>query len=482
MKKLDFDTKKWPFIAKISGLFPDSEIFLVGGSVRDSLLGKKVKDFDFVVRNVPVNDLLKVLKKSGKVDLVGKRFGVLKFRPKNSKEQFDIALPRTEFSLSFTGGYRDFEVQSDHTLPIEKDLSRRDFTINAMAYNLLTGELIDPFLGLKDLEEKIIRTVGSATIRFQEDYSRILRAVRFACQLDFSISDKTKNALQKLALHLNDKTDSEWIVSREILSQEFLKAFDSSPIKCLELCDDLNILQTILPEIKELQSCDQSPPYHNEGNVYQHTILALEASDSPQYKKYFAEPIPLLSKLGILFHDIGKPRAKTVDDDGRIRFTGHAEEGAKITGKICRRLKLGASPYYSFHCDDLVWIVREHLYSIETKEAGPRPSEIEAMFFSQKHPSQSLLHTILADQIATVPDKGIKSTEPFEILMERITEIAERGELPEPLITGEDVMKWTKSKPGPGIKTHLENVRDAQLSGKISTKAQAKKIVLGQKL
>lgn len=482
MKLENIDSKKWPFIKDISASFADSEIFLVGGSVRDSILGKEIKDFDFVIRNVELDDILKVLEKLGKVDLVGKRFGVIKFRPKGVKEQYDIALPRTEFSLSFTGGYRDFNVQSNHKLPIEQDLSRRDFTINAMAYNLLTEELIDPFFGRKDLQEKIIRTVGAATIRFQEDYSRMMRAVRFACKLNFSISDKTKIAIKKLAPHLNDKREDEWVVSRETISQEFLKAFDSNPVKCLELVDEVRILEVILPEVKKMQTCEQSPPYHNEGDVYKHTILTLKATENTEFKKHFPDTLPLLSKLGMLFHDIGKPKCFNKLKSGRIRFTGHAREGGIITNQICKRLKLGASPYYSFHCDDLAWIVKEHLYSVDTMHSIPRPSALEHLFFSKRRPSQSLLHTILADQLATITDKGIERIEPFKILMRRIKEISKQGELPPELIDGDDVLQWTKMKPGPGVKTLLAKVRDAQLLGKISSKEEAKQLVLGQKL
>src|SRR3990167_5427507 len=198
-----------------------AEIFLVGGAVRDFILGRETKDYDFIVRGVPALELELSLKKSGVVNLVGKTFGVFKFDPKKRYkiqdtrykplEPFDIALPRTEHSLSMAGGYKDFEVQSDHKLPIEEDLKRRDFTVNAIALELKVKseklkviEVIDPSDGLKDLELKTLRAVGEPRQRFQEDYSRILRGLRFACQLDFELEAETKNAIKKSAPNLND--------------------------------------------------------------------------------------------------------------------------------------------------------------------------------------------------------------------------------------------------------------------------------------
>ena len=142
--------KNWPFINELAKTFPKAGFFLVGGAVRDALLKRPVKDYDFVFAGIELEQLIEALKQYGEVNLVGKRFGVIKFRPSETKETLDIALPRKEFSLSFSGGYRDFEIQSDPFMPVEEDLARRDLTINAMAYNLITHELVDPFLGERD--------------------------------------------------------------------------------------------------------------------------------------------------------------------------------------------------------------------------------------------------------------------------------------------------------------------------------------------
>lgn len=144
MKSYETKLKTWknkPFIKQLMRTFPQAEVFLVGGVVRDTILGRETKDIDLVVRNVSKKDLEKFLAKQGKVNLVGKNFGVFKFKPKGWKDgDIDIALPRTEHSLNMTGAYKDFKIQSNAKLNIEADLSRRDFTINAMAFN--TGKSV----------------------------------------------------------------------------------------------------------------------------------------------------------------------------------------------------------------------------------------------------------------------------------------------------------------------------------------------------
>ena len=182
----------FPALASLVEEFPKTEVFLVGGAVRDILLGKKITDIDLLVRNITGDELGDFLAKVGRVLFAGKQFGVWKFneigKPRN--EVYDIALPRTEFSLHKQGMYRDFTVKTNPRLPIEEDLARRDFTVNAMAYNLATETLIDPHAGQADLNNRLIRSVGAASDRFQEDYSRMLRAIRFSLQLGFAIETK----------------------------------------------------------------------------------------------------------------------------------------------------------------------------------------------------------------------------------------------------------------------------------------------------
>lgn len=469
--------KPWPFLAKLKTATPTSQIYVVGGAIRDHLLGKPVKDYDLVVCGVPMDDLITSLEKLGEVHTVGKRFGVIKFRPHDDDRTFDIALPRKEFSWSFTGGYRDFDVQSDHTLPIDVDLSRRDFTVNAMAYNVFTHELVDPFFGQKDLKARVIRTVGAATTRFQEDYSRMLRAVRFACRLNFALSDKTAVAIKRLGAHLDDRIGEDWVVAREVIAQEFLKAFDAAPKRCLQLLDELELLHRLLPELKALQSCKQTPPYHTEGTAFDHVLLALESIQTEAFTKLFPHGATLMSKLAILFHDVGKPSVAS-EKNGIIHFYGHEQQGAKLTKMICDRLKLGSTPYYPFDHDRLAWIVREHLFAIAHKDSTPSATKIESMFFSDRHEGQALLQCMWADQTASVAQTLSATELPIQRLLDEIHRLAPTGILPPPLLSGDDVIEWLALQPGPKIAEILQYTREEQLQGRLQSKEQAKQAVL----
>jgi tRNA nucleotidyltransferase/poly(A) polymerase len=281
--KLSNNLKKertFSFIWELLDQYPECEVFVVGGILRDEILHRKSKDFDFVVRNVDGVDLNKFLEKRGWVSLVGKNFGVYKFKPNNSKyrEPFDIALPRTEFSTGVA--YRDFEIQSDPSLDIEDDLSRRDFTINAMAYDLKKNKLIDPYNGVKDIERKIIDTVGKPQQRFSEDYSRILRAIRFSAQLDFEISRDTWDKIENLApnIVIKRKIDGKLtqIIPSEIISAEFSKAFQTNPVTSFRLFDQSGLFKVLIPEIEAMKNIPQPEEYHKEGDVFVHTGLCMD--------------------------------------------------------------------------------------------------------------------------------------------------------------------------------------------------------------
>lgn len=477
LKDLQHILKLHPFLLQIDQAFPDAEIFVVGGAVRDTLLKRPIKDCDFVIRKVPLDKLESFLSTIGEVNAVGKRFGVLKFKDNDTKKSVDIALPRKEFSLSNKGIYKDFDIQFDPMMPMEEDLARRDFTINAMAYDIIHQIFVDPFFGQKDLDEKIVRTVGSAVTRFQEDYSRMLRALRFSTILDFSIAPQTLEAMTKMAHHVNDKIDGEWIVAREIVAKEFVKGFISAPTRWLDLADQTNLLEQILPEIKKLQTVNQSPPFHCEGNAFVHTKLALEKTTSPEFKKIFPEELPAISLLSILFHDIGKATSQKTDKDGIIHFYGHANTGAEIMKKILKNIPLSNASEHDISGDSLVWIIKNHLFSIDNNFNEQKLTKIEELCFSQSYPSQSLLHVMLADQLASIRENNQPSHEAFLKLWQTIQSLGPDGNLPKPLINGEDVLTWTKLEPGPRIKQLLETIRENQLNGTISSKNEAKTLI-----
>lgn len=497
------------FIKKLLKKFPNSEIYLVGGAVRDYLLGiKKIKDYDFVVRNIKPEDLNSFLEKEGKVNLVGKNFGVYKFypTPPNSplsrgeidglKEAIDVALPRTEHALNtgptgpVGGGYRDFKVQSDYQMDIKEDLARRDFTINAFAFDIKKGELIDEFGGLQDLKNKIIKTVGNPNERFKEDYSRMLRALRFSCQLNFVIDKDTFKSIQKNITNLNKKRSisgkEERVVPYEIISEELLKSFYENPLKALDLYDKGGVFEQLMPEVLAMKGCIQPKNFHSEGDVWEHTRLALENINSEKFKKQFKENPDINAELiiTVLLHDIGKPiTIKTPEKDGtdRIRFNEHDIRGAKLAREICKRLKLDSQEEESplrVDPDNVFYMIKKHLIMIHGDIDDMRAATIEKMFFNKLRPGKNLLKLLYLDAIATIPEKGKTDLTNFEKLVKRIKELdklhEEQDKLPPPILDGNDIMAKFGLNPGKQIGKLLVILREEQLQGRLGKEKNIK--------
>lgn len=472
-----------PWIRTLHGAFPRAMVFLVGGAVRDALLKRPTKDYDFVVRGIAGATLERFLKRRGRVDLVGKTFGVYKFTPteklpKGMASPLDVALPRTEHAF-MTGGYRDFRFKPNPSLAIEKDLERRDFTINAMAVDLRKGTLVDPTGGLGDLGAKRIRAVGVPTKRFTEDYSRLLRALRFACQLDCEIEKKTWNALRKLAPRLSSPK-----LPREVVAKELSTMFLAAPPKALDLLDVSGALRVLLPELLPMKRCPQSPQYHSEGSVWNHTRLALEAIGSPAWRRTFGTEQPEAELVfAVLFHDLGKPKTLRKTRDHRTwkyRFYGHDRLGASMAEAICRRLKLSAYEG-RIDCARLAWLIRWHLLGLETIIRSMRDATIEKYFLTPTDPKRTLLKLIFCDYRGSKPADGIKHVRGFSVLRRRVARIAKRGYRQNhaaPLATGHDVMRLLKIPSGKRVGILLEKLRDAQLSGKVRTKEEAERFIL----
>ena len=229
---------------------PGSRWFVVGGAVRDELLERPLQDIDILVANVPFDELAAFLEERGSVDAVGRAFGVLKFVSKEKDVTLDIALPRREWAAG-TGGYRDVRTDSDPSMPIEEDLGRRDFTINAMAWEASTGRVIDPHGGQADLEKRVLRAVGDADARFAEDYTRVLRLLRFAAQLNFEIEWETWRAAILVAPRLNDERDEHRLVPFELVARELLRGFAADPVRTAVLWQEAGTAAELMPELAD---------------------------------------------------------------------------------------------------------------------------------------------------------------------------------------------------------------------------------------
>lgn len=480
------------FLGYLQEKHQNIEIYLVGGCVRDVILGRETNDLDFVVRGVPLPELQASLSEIGVVNLVGKTFGVLKFTPHEASEHlyFDIALPRTEHA-GFSGAYKDVSTQSDHTLPLEDDLSRRDFTINAIAYNIATETLLDPFGGVADCDNKIIRAVGNPEIRFQEDYLRMLRGLRLSVQLGFSFEEKTRATIAQKISSINDIQNNERVVPYETIAREFLKSLYANPVQTLDTWDEFHAFEHVLPELLVMKNCPQPHEFHSEGDVWTHTRLALQNLYSPAYRAFVTEHFPAYAKdlatissdvvLAVLLHDIGKPACLlTPEKDGvdRIRHHNHEHVGTDIARVIMDRMKLSAATDVGVDMDRVAWMIKNHL--LAPQATTMKATTIEKYFFKDEQLGVDLLSVIFADGSATIKADGTPALDSLITLTNKIKDLLHvfrqkqlAAKLPKALVDGNEIMTHFKLKPSKKIGELLEIAREAQLQNIITNKEEA---------
>lgn len=474
------------FLGTLAKRFPHAKVYLVGGAVRDAMLGRETKDLDFVVRGVPGAELERFLAGQGRVNYVGKTFGVYKFVPHgwDPQEPIDVALPRTEHSETLSGAYREFAVQSDPMLRIEDDLGRRDYTVNAMALNVLTQELVDPFGGKTDLCQRRLRAVGDPAQRFAEDYSRMLRGLRLACQLGFDWEEATWASLVRWMPQINATRNHEFIVPRETVGREMVRAFVADPVKALDLWDTSGAVAAVVPELLPMKGCPQPTNYHAEGDVWTHTRLALQRLQSPEFAAEWSGKRPDAEvTFAVLLHDVAKPvTITTPEKDGadRIRFNNHDTVGARMAREICERVKLSQFPRDSeWHVDPerLAWLVAHHLLLVHGAIEEMKNSTIERYFFADPKAGEQLLMVMWADGSATIPPSGAPDLTNYRTMRARIARLAEldrtRQGLPPPLVDGRRIMAEFGLKPGPTVGKYLALVREAQLAGEVTTPEEA---------
>lgn len=296
------------------------EAFIVGGAVRDSILHRPVHDYDITTSATPA-EVMEVFADKRIVE-TGLKHGTVTIMIDG--EAYECTTYRID------GDYADSRHPSEVTFTsdLEEDLKRRDFTINAMAYNDEVG-LVDPFNGLRDIKKQIIRCVGDPKERFSEDALRILRAIRFSSQLDFVIEPNTSFYVSKMCEKLEN-------ISMERISSEFCKIVMSSNF-CVQMAlygDD--VFSQIIPEIKDMIKFPQNNPYHIY-DVYGHTLHATEAYDFNCENDLNTKD--LITVLAVFFHDIGKPHCYQDDEDGIRHFKGHGRVSADMTDEIMKRLK-----------------------------------------------------------------------------------------------------------------------------------------------
>lgn len=308
-------------------------VYLVGGSVRDELLGRTSQDRDLEVFGVSFEDLKSILYSLfsvKQVKLVGENFQVLQLYL-NKGEVADISLPRKDKKIS--SGHRGFISEADPTLSVEEAANRRDFTINAIYKDILTGKYIDPFNGRRDLESRILREVDSEA--FSEDPLRVWRAVQFCARFDLSIEELTFQHCIEIS-----KTSEFKELSMDRVREEVNKMLLSENIEVgFNVLASLGLLQVFLPEVYALRGVKQSPTWHPEGDAYIHTLLCLDSISVIFDRSDFSKVEKLQILWATLSHDLGKPVATKVTK-GKITSYGHEKAGVPYTHSLGKRFLL----------------------------------------------------------------------------------------------------------------------------------------------
>jgi poly(A) polymerase len=410
------------------------QAFLVGGCVRDLVMGFVPKDYDISTDATP-EQVVRLFPESL---TVGAQFGVVSV----PREQGNVEVATFRSDGRYTDGRHPNEVRYARTP--QQDVQRRDFTINGLLYDPLKDQVLDYVGGQADIRARRVRTIGDPYERFSEDRLRMLRAVRFAARLKFTLEAGTKETIRKLAPEIGQ-------VSAERLRDEILKILTEGQARPgFEMLDVTGLLQEVLPEIKRLQGVAQPAEFHPEGDVWVHTMMMLEGLRSPT---------PTLA-LGVLLHDVGKPATFSIRE--RIRFDNHVEVGARMAEEILIRLRLS-----SRETERVVELVRHHLRFKDF----PRMRRSTQLRFLRMEGFEEHLELHRLDCVAS---HGDLST--YEMAKRMLEETPVEEIRPALLLRGDDLISQGYT-PGPIFKEILQAVEDAQLESRIHTTFEALSLV-----
>ena len=433
---------------------------IVGGSVRDFFLNIPVKDYDIEIFGIDsLETIQKSLEKFASVKLVGKSFGVLTLRV--NEYDFDFALPRIEKKIGNT--HQDFEIITNANLSFKEAAIRRDFTINAIGYDFCTKDFLDPFNGINDLKNRVLKYIDDKT--FIEDSLRVYRAVQFSARFDFSLDERTFELCKKIV-----QNNELHFLPKERIYEEFKKLFlkSSKPSIGFELLKDLGVLK-YFPELKALISCVQDPIYHPEGDVWIHTMMCLdelarilkEENIEDEYRKLYLF-------YGILCHDLGKPFC-TKEINGKI--TSHKHESLGIEPTISFLSKLTNEKKF---IEIVSSLVKNHLIPFQLYLAESSLKAIKRL--SLKVNIEDLCLVCLADCLGrTILDKE-KCPKATSWVLNKAKELDIHNEPIKPIVQGRDLIELG-FKPSDKFKEILEFAFDLQIDENMKKDEIIKKII-----
>jgi poly(A) polymerase len=406
------------------------QAYLVGGCVRDQLLGSRPKDFDIATDARP-DRIMDLFPSSGRV---GAHFGVILVR--DVFDQVEVATFRSDHDYLDGRHPEHVRFESDP----REDVLRRDFTINGLMLDPDTGRVLDFVEGQADLTRGVVRAIGDPNARFREDHLRLLRGVRFAARLGFTIDPVTFEAMRRdHALILK--------VAMERVREELVRILTEGGARTgFELLDASGMLADLLPEVAAMKGVAQPPQFHPEGDVWSHTLLLLEQ---------LRNPTPALA-LGALLHDVGKPPTFRVAE--RIRFDGHVEEGVRLAHAILTRLRFSRE-----EMEQVEALVHNHMRFKDVHHM--KESTLKRFLRLPGFEEHLELHRL--DCMSSN-----HRLENYELAKRKLSEYSEKHLQPEPLVTGADLIGMGY-QPGPQFSRILAVIEDAQLEGTIETRGEA---------
>ena len=429
---------------------------LVGGCVRDELMGIAAKDWDLEVYGVEPADLRTILDEFAgsndlNIDAVGESFAVYKIGP-----HIDVSIPRRERKAG--KGHRGFVVQGDPEMSFEEACARRDFTVNAILKDPLTSEMVDPFNGRDDIDERILRHVNDET--FAEDSLRLLRAAQFAARLEFDIAPETAELCRSI-----DVTDLPKERIWGELEKMLLKA--TRPSIGLDWLYKLGVVDQLFPELAALVGVPQEPEWHPEGDVDVHTMMV--ADEARKLIDELDYPRQVTVMLGAVCHDLGKPPT-TEFVDGRTRSLGHDEAGVEPTISFLDRL--GIHTLHGFDVrEQVVQLVRYHLKPGMYYKSKTPVGDGALRRLARKVEPDLLYRVAKADSLGRNPEWLPKEkwfdSEAQEWFIERVRELQIEKKAPEPILMGRHLIELGLT-PGPEFKKILDTVYERQLDGEIT--------------
>ena len=422
----------------------DGRALIVGGWVRDELLGHESKDIDIEVFGMGAERLRTLLESLGRVETVGESFQVYKCG------DIDVSLPRRESKAG--RGHRGFLVIGDPEMSVEDAARRRDFTVNAISFDPLTNEYLDPFSGRVDLERRVLRVVDPLT--FPDDSLRVLRAVQFAARFSLTLDDASRTICR--AIPLDD-------LPAERIWGEFEKLLGAPrPSIGLALALDLGVVERLFPELHALVGCVQEPEWHPEGDVWVHTLQVVDQArtrvdDLPR-------PQRLAIMLGAVCHDFGKP-VTTAFIDGRIRSIDHEEQGVAPASRFLDRLNIHSFDGYDVRTQ-VLGMTAQHLKPGMWFKAKDPVGDGAFRRLAQKVDLELLARLAKADCLGREP--GVFSAQAMDWFLERALALGVQHAPPAPILLGRHLIDLGV-KPGPRMGELLKAVYEQQLDGAVTT-------------